>query len=84
MYRPLIKATAIRYAELGLSVIPIHPKTKVPCLKWKRFQETAATPHELKRIFGRFPNAQIGIITGSVPGLMAVDFDGAGVKEGFH
>ena len=83
-YRPLTKATAIRYAEMGLSVIPMKPRKKSSYIRWKRYQETPATPLEVRAFFGRFPDAQIGIVTGSVSNLVVVDFDGEGVKEKFE
>lgn len=65
---------ALKYLELGLSVIPVD-KDKKPLLQWKEFQERKATPEEVDAWFNVHPDANIGIVTGKISGICVVDFD---------
>lgn len=66
---------AMQYLEKGLSIIPIKPRGKVPSIKWCKFQKRKAISDEVKHWFKTWPNANIGIVTGSVSGIAVVDFD---------
>ncbi len=82
---------AIRYAELGFSVIPVHsivngncscgsPKCKAPGkhprYKWSEQQITPYTVAELTELWTKVPNANVGIVTGEVSGIIVLDIDG--------
>jgi hypothetical protein len=77
---------AIKYAELGWSVIPLVPKGKVPPkgMAWKKFQIKKATPNEIRKWWEQYPDANIGIVSGKVSGIVVVDFDGADAIERFE
>jgi len=75
-----IHEMALRYAELGYSVIPLAPKAKLPLLSsWAPYQERRATPEEIDGWFEQWPSANIAIVCGAVSGgLVVIDVDGAG------
>lgn len=82
---------ALYYAELGFSVIPVHnivsgqcscgsPKCqapgKHPRFKWMEQQKKAYSVDELTEIWRKYPRANVGIVTGPVSGILALDIDG--------
>ncbi len=77
--RPLrageILAAALAYAACDRSVIPIEPCGKRPPLPWLEFQQRIATADEIDGWFRRWPDANLGIVTGRVSGLVVVDID---------
>ncbi|HEX6506800.1 MAG TPA: bifunctional DNA primase/polymerase, partial [Chloroflexota bacterium] len=90
--RPGCLDAAIDYAKRGFSVILLHGITNGLCTcgkpgcpspgkhpigkSWKRAQTERATPEELEAEFVRHPDANIGIVTGLVSGLVVADLDG--------
>ena len=66
---------ALHYAGIGWSVIPIKPDQKVPYIRWKDFQTQRATEEQIKKWWGEYPQARIGIVTGKISNLLVVDFD---------
>jgi len=67
---------ALRLTDLGVSVIPIRPASKVPALRsWSRFQQARADRETLERWFER-PETGLAVICGNVSdGLVVRDFD---------
>lgn len=49
-----------------------HPVGKA----WKEFQERIATEDEIREGFRKYPNANVGIITGRISNLAVLDIDG--------
>uniref|UniRef100_A0A6M3JU18 Putative bifunctional DNA primase/polymerase n=1 Tax=viral metagenome TaxID=1070528 RepID=A0A6M3JU18_9ZZZZ len=86
--------TAIQYSQLGWSVFPIraiddpHPddpsNDKRPYVKWKECQETRASEKKIRSWWNKFKNARIGIATGSISGIVAIDFDGPTARGQFE
>jgi hypothetical protein len=74
-------AQALRYLERGWSVIPMRPRDKRPLLPWLEFQQRSATPEEVQSWFRSRPDANVGIVTGTVSGLVVLDIDAA--HDGF-
>jgi hypothetical protein len=87
---------ALSYAERGWSVIPLHCVKdgrctcgKVNCQKpgkhprvpWAEFQKRHATEVEIKQWWHQWPGANVGVITGAVSGLLALDVDSEEGKE---
>jgi len=67
---------ALKYLNLGFSVIPLKPKLKEPLIPWIEFQKRRATEQEIKSWFQKWPDANIGIITGAISQVVVVDLDG--------
>ncbi len=73
--RPLDAAFA--YLARGWSVIPLRPRDKRPLLPWEPFQHRAATVAELTAWRARWPEANLGVVTGAISGLVVLDVDPA-------
>jgi len=82
---------ALHYAKMGLSVIPVHsvkdgecscgsPRCnapgKHPRLKWKGRTKTALTERQLRDWWEKYPDSNVGIVTGEISGIAVVDIDG--------
>lgn len=66
---------ALRYAQAGLSVIPIKPRSKLPLINWEEYKSRRATAKEIESWFERWPDANLAIVTGKVSGIVVVDVD---------
>jgi len=73
---PMLKA-ALEYIGAGYSVIPLQPNDKKPIsgFMWAQYNERIATSEEVIQWWTRYPSANIGIITGRISGIVAVDID---------
>ncbi len=65
---------ALEYAENNFSVIPIQPN-KTPHCPWKQYQDIRATAQEIKAWWDKWPEANVGIVTGTISGIVVVDID---------
>ena len=72
---------ALELIDNGFSVIPIRPNDKQALLPWKEFQHRIATEDEIEDWFTLWPNANLGLVTGSISGLFVVDADGPEGEE---
>jgi hypothetical protein len=70
-----IHAAALTYASRGWSVIPMQPHGKRPIVPWLPFQKRRAAPDEIDAWFRHWPDANVGIVTGHVSGVVVVDVD---------
>jgi Bifunctional DNA primase/polymerase, N-terminal/Primase C terminal 1 (PriCT-1) len=70
-----IHAAALALAARGWSVIPIEPCGKRPLVPWLEFQQRRANSEEIEEWFHRWPDANVGIVTGRVSGLAVIDID---------
>lgn len=68
---------ALAYKAIGWSVIPVG-KNKIPLIAWKVFQERIASDEEIEGWWKKYPNAQVGIVTGFISGLVVVDIEKGG------
>lgn len=74
---PLYDAALDLTEKQGFSVIPLRPNDKTPLLAWQEFQTRRPTENELEEWFVHcWPQANLGIVTGSFSGLVVVDADG--------
>ncbi len=69
-----ILEAALKYQEKGYSVIPVDQK-KVPLVKWESHQQTRATAETIRQWWKKFPEANVGIVTGEISNLLVVDSD---------
>lgn len=73
---PTLLNEALRYASLGLRVIPCEPGGKKPLLRsWQH--KASDNPDVIRQWWARYPNANIGLLTGY--GIDVLDVD---VKDG--
>src|SRR5690349_20742187 len=67
---------ALQYAELsGFCVMPVK-KDKTPYLDtWKHLQTEKPSEDQIREWWTKWPEANIGIITGKISGITVVDVD---------
>src|ERR1700739_297766 len=70
-----IRSAARYYVERRWSVIPIQARGKRPLVPWLEFQQRIATAPEIDRWFTQWPDANIGIVSGGLSGLIVIDVD---------
>jgi len=83
---------ALRYAARGLCVFPVHTVRNGPCScgqdcgkdagKHPRvkggFKVATTDPKQIRAWWTKWPDANIGIATGAVSGIVVIDIDGPG------
>ncbi len=75
--------TALRYLqELNWAVIPIG-RDKKPLISWLPYQQRLPTPEEVGAWWSKYPQANIGVITGAISGLVVMDCDGPEGQEAY-
>ena len=75
---------ALWYLKQGLSVMPLKPGDKTPLLEtWSPYKEKLPTPQEVVMWWKKWPNANIGVITGKLSGIYVVDADETKAFEWF-
>ncbi|MEW6573482.1 MAG: bifunctional DNA primase/polymerase [Bacillota bacterium] len=68
---------ALNYARRGFSVIPLRPRDKRPLLSsWAGFQQAPADADQVQAWWIEHSDANVGIVTGAVSGLVVLDLDG--------
>jgi hypothetical protein len=67
--------TALKYLRLGWSVIPLGRNKKPLLPEWTTYQRRVATEKEVRQWWGKWPNANIGVVTGAISGLVVLDAD---------
>jgi predicted P-loop ATPase len=66
---------ALKYAEAGLAVIPVNPKTKSPYTNHGS-HDASRDPRQIDLWWQTFPDANVGIVTGQInAGLVVIDLD---------
>lgn len=68
-----IRDQALRYAGWGWLVFPVR-RNKVPLVKWKA--GATQEPAQIEKWWRTWPDANVGIVTGSRSGIAVVDVDG--------
>jgi hypothetical protein len=78
----LLMSWAKKYIGLNWSIIPIETRGKKPLIKWEEFQSRRASEAELNEWLKKWPDMNLGVVTGKVSNLIVVDADGAeGIKN---
>lgn len=87
---PVGAVAALKLAALGWSVVPVHNATgdrcscrrnpcpspgKHPRVPWERWMIRTARPSEIEAWWERWPDANIGVVTGWVSAVVVVDVD---------
>jgi hypothetical protein len=67
--------SALKYIEMGLSIIPLRPGEKIPLIKWEQYQKEPPTKEKVMDWWKKWPKANIGIVTGRVSDLAVIDLD---------
>ncbi len=65
---------ALRYCQLGFSVIPVNFQSKVPLVNWREYQSKRASSEQIEYWF-KNPEVNVGIVTGVISGIVIVDID---------
>jgi hypothetical protein len=68
---------ALQYAQYHWSVIPIRAYDKRPLIKWQEFQQHCASVSEITEWYQQWTNANVGIVTGIISGIVVLDIDPA-------
>ena len=72
---------ALNYSRLGFSIIPIVPKDKKPLIRWEEYQTRRATEDEIKGWWAKWPDANVGTVTGAISNIIVVDIDSEEAKN---
>lgn len=67
--------------DRGWSVIPLQARGKRALIRWKPYQDKRADWNTVQSWLSQWPDANIGIVTGAISGLVVLDVDG---KDGDH
>jgi len=73
----IILQSALKYQEMGFSIIPIQ-RNKKPYVAWEKYQKEKADPDLIKEWWRKWPNANVAIVTGKISGINVVDIDSKG------
>ncbi len=76
---------ALTYLHEGWSVIPVG-RDKHPLISWKEYQQRLPTENEILSWWQKYPDANVGIVTGKLSGIVVVDIDpkNGGTIEGME
>jgi biotin operon repressor len=56
-------------------MIPVQPGGKRPLVPWTEYQSRRPTEEEIRQWWQQYPNANIGIVTGKISGIVVIDLD---------
>jgi hypothetical protein len=70
-----MEQAAQEYQKLLWSVIPMRARDKRPAIRWQEFQQRRASRQEIHEWFERWSEGNVGIVTGSISGLVVLDID---------
>src|SRR5438552_19088854 len=66
---------AREYRALGMAVIPVN-SDKRPLVEWKQYQDEPPHADQIDEWWTRWPEANVGAVTGAVSGIVVADADG--------
>ncbi|MBZ0139881.1 MAG: bifunctional DNA primase/polymerase, partial [Pseudorhodoplanes sp.] len=70
-----MQEAAARYLARGWSVLPLQPAEKRPLIRWEGLQQARAEDATLAQWFARWPDANVGVVTGEISNLIVLDVD---------
>ena len=76
-----VLAAALSYLARGWSVLPLRPRDKRPIRSWQEWQHARPSEPEVRAWFTAWPDANLGIVTGAISGLLVLDVDAKGGGE---
>ena len=68
---------ALFYREHGISVIPVA-RDKKPLIPWLEFNDRIATKEEIEGWWRKWPDANVGVVTGKISNLAVIDVEAGG------
>jgi len=63
------------YLKNGYSLIPLKTNDKIPAFRWKQYQKNKASFEDVLSWSFKFPDHNLGIVTGQISKLVVVDID---------
>lgn len=76
MAKPTSTAEAARrYLARGWSVLPLRERDKRPLILWEHLQNERPSESDIAEWFRRWPDANVGIVTGEISNLIVLDID---------
>lgn len=66
---------ALKYLSRGWGVIPLRRNKRPFLARWATYQSMRATEQELTDWWEKWPDANIGIVTGAISGIVVLDVD---------
>jgi len=70
-----IARAAKYYLSRQWSVLPLRPREKRPLIQWEPLQTVLPSAADIDMWFERWPDANIGIVTGEISNLVVLDID---------
>lgn len=61
--------------DMGFSRMSLKPRDKTPLIPWRAYQKRGASRSDIEAWYRAAPNADIGIVTGAISGLVVLDLD---------
>jgi hypothetical protein len=66
---------AKRYLARGWSILPLRPRDKRPLIPWTHLQIRRPSREDVAEWFRRWPDANIGVVSGEISNLIVLDVD---------
>ena len=67
--------TINEYYQDGYSLIPLRNNSRIPVVKWKRYQYQRASFEDIFDWYLKFVDINIGIVAGKISGITVIDVD---------
>jgi hypothetical protein len=70
-----VEGAALQYLGWGWGIVPIESRGKRPLVRWEELQRRLPLRGDVREWFRRWPNANLGIVTGKISGIAVIDVD---------